>query len=638
MTLNIVQPIATIHEANGALKAIRVFKAKIECDEQSIIPSQLRNKKCIRYADLYRIKLLNCLEKAVVEVSMQDISKDRRLRSMITCKPDTIPNNKDATIRGTFAMPAIKADGAVVNPDIYQIIGSKVYWGAEGIRVTNAFFVDYAGNCYTTAQLLKKAPALNTVVQDLTCSKALEGRKEYELLLTNDKTQGIGNAVLMNGWCPIACMSYKATDYAVSKYAAALSAGTLCQQLPSEQRAMMYNSALMKNVLTYWLLESNIAEMPIVHVPYGFESVVIKADRLKSLKTLVLASGVACLEMCIAAVPQIVAETPLFAYAVRAEQSEQSEAEFPVIQGVAEIPLRTRFTYIVKQQKYISRPISLINRIYDADCVTVDLETQWCSALTLPLTRETMFCMPVDTKSMGIVLQPVQSRMLPVYKGKYTAILWLKLQLQQMQNILLKLQGDKKSELQCVFSYDVPEEMRERENIIQRRKQLAQTQGTPQSKMVTVMTSATVQKMTVALEESMNLHVMNEAKIGAVQITYSHCINEWQDISSLTFAEGVGTIAIHVGACISAKHTVNIPYVTDKIIILLSDVNTAHAYTAEEKAEIMQRVHEAANALDIHVAQGPCEIALCNATGNVLKKQYADVFKTQAVHTNAAEG
>ena len=600
--LNIVQPIATIHAEDGTLKAIRVFKAKLECEDRDIVPSFLKGKTCIFYSDLYCVHLLNCSEQKVIEVSMQDISKDRRLRGMLTCKPGTMEEDKSATILGTFAMPAIKADGTVVNPNIYQAIGS-IETGNMGVRIEDAFFIDYAGNTYTEKQLIDKVPTMRKFVRAVVQGHAVKDiYKEYELIMNNEKTQGIGNVVAMGDWRPSACMSYTATNYAVQRYAAAMSAAILSQDIPAEQRTQMYNKQMQRNVMTYWLYGQDIATAPVVQVPYGFESVIITADKIASLKTLMLSRGTACLEAQIAAVPKVVAEAPLFAYAVRAEQSEQSDTALPVIQGIAGVPLRTQFIYGVKQQKYVNTPISLINKIYDASHVTVDLGTQWCSTITLPLTKETVFCMPVNTEQMGIMLLPVQAKMLPEYRGKYTAVMWLKLTPEKVQNILLKLQGNKKSELQCVFSYDEPDAWRSHEELIQQQKQLAQRQGTPQPKMVTIAASSTTQKMNIVLAESMSLRVMNEAVLAGVHITYSHCISEWQDVSSVAFAEGVNTLAIHVGSCDSAKHNITVPYIENKLVILLSDVDVAQAHGTNAEQKLLTLVRSAANAFDIGIA------------------------------------
>lgn len=623
MLKTIIQPIATIHAEDGTLKAIRVFRVKVQCKDDSLRPFSLLEKATVRYTDIRRIEIEEFLDTQVLDVSMQDISKDKRLRNLITCKPWTLDIDRKATIRGAYAMPAIKADGVVVNPNIFQAIGSiRTADTTYAVKLfADAIFVDYAGNTYNGQQLKLKAPVLSGTIALLQSGMLASKGEPYTLTLAQDKTRGIGNLVAITDWYPSAGMSYNAADYVANLNKAKVSADILCEQHIGKI-SDAYSGILQRAAKAWTILDKDISsDAQVLCSPYSCEVVYISLAQRK-LQALQLSRGAACLDFRAKTLPPIKQEAPLISSFINVEQGSEC---FPYVQGIAGVPLHTQVKYCVKHPTYINKPVSLMDTVYDAELLHLAFESQWCSTVTLPMTKSTSIVMPVETDKAGIILEPVKSRTVDPVRAMYLSAVWLALEREKVQNVLIKAQGTRRNKLVVILVYALSEYALVR----MRGEPKKEPEAQPKTAMIT--TDKGTQCFNLTLGSNINATIVNAACFDTAEVIFSHEAPWERSTNQVVFSNGAAKVVIGLTTCVGKNYAVHLPFITDELKVKVPTVLKPGRKSTDKEVET---VRELAGALNIYADAGNFEIVLQDINGNVTGNEHelSKLFRSLAVH------
>ena len=624
MVKTIIQPIASMHAEDGTLKAIRVFKAKVVCKDASFQPESLLDKPVVRYNDIHRVDIVEVMETQIVDVSMQDISKDNRLRSLITCKPWTLSVDKKATIRGVFAMPAIKADDTVVNPNIYQVIGSlRTAETTYAIKLfDDAMFIDYMGNTYTWQQLQAKAPMLSAVLAKLQEGMLADRGEAYTLLLFQDNTYGIGNVVGITDRYILAGMSYEASNYIVDLNKAKVSAEILCSQ-QTGKISDAYSGILQRTALAWAVLDKDITNStPVLYSPYSCEVVYISLLQ-RNLQALRLSSNTKCFDLRAETLPQIKQEAPLLSSFIYVNYGGGT---IPYVQGIAGAPLHTQIKYHVKRPTYIAKPFSLMNTIYDAEVVQLVFESQWCSAVTVPMTKSTTFEMPVSTDNVSIMLEPVKSRVVEPDRAMYKSTVWLALEREKVQNVLIKAQGTRRNKLLVTLLYNLSEAVLSGVH----RESKKEPEAQPKTAMIT--TDKGTRSFSLTLGSNINAAVVNAACFDTAELAFAHESPWERSTNQVIFSNGVDKLVISMPTCAGKKFEVHLPFIAKELKITVPTALKSGRKPTDKEVAV---IHELAATLSIHVDTGNFEIILQDINGNVTGNEHelSGLFRRLAVHT-----
>lgn len=626
MFLTIVQPIATLHNTDGTLKAVRVFKAKVEY--RDVCP-KVSGKVPVRFTDLEGLLIDEILEQEVIDVSMEDLTENKRIRSMITCKPRSMTHDDEATLRGTFAMPAIKADGTVINPEIYQVFGSICYMD-DGCTVSmrNIMYIDYKGTVYTGRQMAAKTPQVfETAMVLLHGIRVKAEDHKYTLFYRNDKSYGIGNIVAGKNR-PAACMSYKAIDCADVSFMRAASATALCTGVPVEQCKSSYSSTLKRVVTRYNVYDKDIkAETEVLDVPYGFEAATVEAQAAHNLRTIALSNGVLSLVARTQKVPHVVEKTPLLEYHVEAKCG--SEIEVPLIQGIPGAALYTHMHYVVEQQEYIEKAVSLANNIYDAAAVDIAFGTQCSSTVTVPLVKSTCFNMPITRENTSIALVPGQAKIMPPFLGKRSATLCFYLGAKSEHNILIKAQGTKRDTLDIQL-------MREDVRVLSGKIVKAPScmintiEPAPKATSVHVALTEGIATVNATISDNVSLKVMNREPVSATLAFVTSAVGE-PVTNEAFFAESLTQLDVLLTANPVAKFIVRTPHV-NRLRIVLPQALRIYMHRRLSLKDMRSFLTQEAKSLDIYTQVDREHITVLDAEGVTLPRVYLEPFIQFSLH------
>lgn len=579
MILNFIQPIATIHAEDGTLAAIRVLKAKVMYLDDYICPN-VSEDRLVRFTTISHVAIQKWLESTVIDISMTALNKNKQLRNLL------VFNDTETSIEiyGTYAMPAIKADGTVVNPEIYQVVGSLYFAELQmeqrlGLLIPDAQFVDYTGKLYTSQQLMMKNPALTEYIRQVCHGiPARDGYEPCASLLENNI--GFGNLVSAQVHREPRVSMLSAANYAAGSYAAAVAATQLTGAV-NVVEARSHN--LSRSAMQYCVTDADIdSGANSIFVPFGVEEANITASA-HNIRSLVLSDSVLSLVYEGNTFPFVKMKTPLLLYNVKAETSGQP-LSFPQIQGIVGFSKQAMFSCSIARPTYSNSTVSLLYKIYDAEQITFELGTQLCPVLMLPVAAETFALLPVIMGSFTLMTEHMLMKNMKSVTRNRKLCTVFPLERKTPQQILLNLEKcDKRFFLTVAAVYS--DECNSDETSQDILKRLG---------LITTGTEAPTQKMTsqrlaprgcnikvlVNTEHNcifyvgtrINLIVGNKVDFGYVQLNYVHKTPYYHDISTQLFMGNINTMEITVDAIKGVQHRVAVQGNVKNLVIEFKNV------------------------------------------------------------------
>lgn len=582
MILNFIQPIATIHAEDGTLTTIRVFKAKVMYYDDFICPS-ISEQNVVRFTTLAHVAIQKWLESTVIDISMTDLSKNKQLRNLLI--NDVIETT--ITIRGTYAMPAIKADGTVSNPEIYQVVGSLYFAELQteqrlGLLIPDAQFIDYNGKTYTAQQLMVKNPALTGYIQQV--CHGIPSRDGYTSCasLLEDNI-GFGNLVSAKARREPSLPMQSVTKYAVNSYAATVAA---IQLTGSANLVETKSHNLLRPVTQYCVTDEDIApEANSIFVPFGAEEANITAST-HNIQGLVLSNSVLSLVYAGRTLPFVKMKTPLLIYDVRAETSGQA-VSFPQIQGIAGVSKQAMFNCSIARPTYSNAAVSLLNNIYDAEQITFEVGTQLCPLLVLPVAAQTSALLPVTMGSFALKAEHMLRKNTKSVTRNHMLLATFPLERQMPQQILLDLERcDKRFFLTVAAVYaDECSSDETAQDIVNRLSLITTDTEAPTQKMTSQRLAPrgcnikalvnTEHNCIFYIDTRINLTVGNKTDFGHVQLHYVHKTPYYHDISTQLFMANINTMEITIDAIKGVQHKVAVQGNIKNLLIEFKNVPDA---------------------------------------------------------------
>lgn len=144
MELKVVHPLMITCNNKGDVIGIRILCLTIDAydyfyaknaDDTDIIP----------FSRLRTLIIKKIVKKSVRNISMLDVRRDKKYRN-------TVWNFKQFCLLGVSTIPVLRADGSMLNADVYAAIGDKYVTGTP----REPIFFDYRGIAYTEEQLCGK--------------------------------------------------------------------------------------------------------------------------------------------------------------------------------------------------------------------------------------------------------------------------------------------------------------------------------------------------------------------------------------------------------------------------------------------------------------------------------------------------
>ena len=586
MILNFIQPIATIHAEDGTLTAIRVFKAKVMYYDDFICPS-ISEQSVVRFTTLAHVAIQKWLESTVIDISMADISKNKQLRNLLISDVKELINDAKKTtitIHGTYAMPAIKADGTVSNPEIYPVVGSLYYAELQagqrlGLLIPDAQFIDYNGKTYTAQQLMAKNPALTEYIQQV-CHGILprDGYTSCASLLEDNI--GFGNLVSAKARREPNMSMQSVTNYAVNSYAAAVAA---TQLTGSANLVETKSHNLSRPVTQYCVTDEDMTSgVNSIFVPFGAEEANITAIT-HNIQRLVLSNSVLSLVYTGRTLPLVNTKTPLLLYDVQAETSGQT-VSFPQIRGIVGVSKQAMFNCSIARPTYSSAVVSLLNNIYDAEQITFEVGTQLCPLLMLPVAAQTSVLLPVTMGSFSLKAEHMLFKNMKSATRNRMLLAAFPLERQTPQQILLDLERcDKRFFLTVAAVYaDECSSNETAQDIVNRLSLITTDTEAPTQKMTSQRLAPrgcnikalvnTEHNCIFYIGTRINLTVGNKTDFGHVQLHYVHKTPYYHDISTQLFMANINTMGITVDAIKGVQHRVAVQGNVKNLVIEFKNV------------------------------------------------------------------
>lgn len=625
LSLSIVQPIATLHNSDGTLKAIRVFKAKVEYRDVS---SKIKGKTLVRFTDIDGIIIDKLLEQQVIDVSMEDLTQNKSIRSLVTCRPRSMELDPAATVRGAFAMSAIKADGTVLYPEMYQIIGSICYSDDnEAVRMQDIMYIDYMGTVYTMQQMhLKSKRVYETSLLLLRGVRVKSEEGNYTLFYQSDASWGIGNIAVGKNY-PAACLAYKVIDYADASYIRAASATALCVN-PARINSAVYSPMLARDVMHYNVYSDDISASALLNIPYGFESVAVKAPLVEHLRTVILPTGVLFFTANTYKAPCVQAKTPLLKYHVEATHADR--VEIPLVQSVSGTSAYTQVYYDVEQVGYTDKPVSLWSNIYDVETADFIIGSQCSAEITVPSTRGTYFTMPITEKDTSIMLLPVQMKAMPPLGGKHITSMCLLLDTEHEHNILMKAQGHRKTMLVLHLTHK-PEMLVGHKQLKPVTSKLDITSPAPKATTAYIALTEGIEVFNVTVADSVTLKVQNNNAISTDVYFVTSIWGKDNIVDEVEFTGDLTHLCIYPGTNSGATYIVRANKVK-QLSIKLPMALQSYMHGKKPIKDMQNYLVHIAKLLHIYAKVDHENISIMDAHGLVIPRQFIELFIKYSVH------
>lgn len=575
MILNLIQPIATLHNADGTLKAVRVFRAKVEYTGD-ICPKVSSERKLVRFADIVWLAITHWVEQGVIDISMTDVTKYKQARNVI------IDKTISSSVRGAYYLPAIKADGTVLDANIYQAVGSIHYSSVENgvtrslyakearyisvepriISMPDARFIDYTGTVYTAQQLMQRVPLLRDVVSKL-ISGTLDAATMYSAIqnMCEHNTAGIGNIMDLLPRYSEPQVTIHKEKYQAASYTNALS--TIELMVPDKNKQYTFVSDLADTV---WQYNLDTADSPLtasrIAIPQGFAAANINAGTIQ-IHDIIAPDGLLLLHFIGDILPSVKTTTPMLNYFVHV-RTNGSDVILPPMQSTPASDLSTSLTCWIKQPTYINKPVDLSKGIADAAKFEVKLNGQLCPVLTIPVAGRTDFSTGVSAGKLTLIAK----RGIWKYRRKERktqCFCEFVLSHTSRQQVLLNFEDcDNTTEVFACIKHD-------------------------SANMIPIPCGGDVKLLLnkerfshITLAENINVTIFNKVPNSSLEIAYSHFDPALRDISTAVVAAAVDSLYIIIQTIANARYT----------LILADNVQHLHIYvhsnndiTAEELAK-----------------------------------------------------
>lgn len=575
MLLNIIQPIATLHNDDGTLRAVRVFKVKVEYQGETL-PKQYSERSMVRFTDLTGINITKWLGHSVVDVSVVDTTKNRQLRSAFTSH-----RTSDTRIRGTYAAPAIKADGNVLRPNIYQVIGTIQRKYSRNIEsrhfcIPNAVFIDYKGNMYTAQQLIQLDNSLTEFVRCIVQGSDALHLANLTANMLNEGTAGIGNINIINSDEPD--MTLFPNMYISEGYARALSTAELVTSSKNITRA--FSHELHRNALQYSIRDGDLAtDTTQLCIPFGTEVARI-AVKEHSIQHIIAQQGLCQLTYTGDVLPTVTTQTPLLIYNAEVNRSN-TPLFIPPMHGVPCSNLYAKVGCRIIKPLYAAGTISLTDNIYDAGIVRLDLQEQPCDILKVPLGASLLLNTVVSNGAFTVIAERAKCKyQRPVNKSDITC--HIDMDMSRRQRVLLNFEASPlDSAIDCTVCYAQLDKNTRAIHEIQHTADLPSNK--PCGGDITLLLN-TKMGCLLNIGTNTNMTVQNRHRHGEILLTYKHSIPEWEDVSTQRIVGDVETLGISLGALPNVQHTVVIYGCVSTLIISVD----CDVVTASQLAQMLQ--------------------------------------------------
>lgn len=581
MHLNIIQPIATIHNDDGTLRAIRVFKAKVEYSGKTQ-PKQYSERSLVRFTTLTGINITKCLSHSVIDVSMMDVTYNKQLRkTIIGGGSHFAAETSRERVLGSYAVASIKADGTVLHSNVYQVIGTvkrsnNPKDGQRQICIPDAIFIDYAGNTYDAQQLKQLDASITTCVDGIIHGVSAKQVMQDILKLHNADAAGVGNINIVESIEPN--MTIMAQLYISAAYTRALSAAALTSSTNYFRRA--YAQELHRDVTQFFMRDEDIVSQTAqIDIPLGAEVALIYA-RGHSIQRITAQQGLEGITYIGNVLPSVRIQTPLVFYTVETQQSITPLA-IPPMQSKPGSRLFTNIRCIVDKPKYTDGVISLVDNVYDAGDVYLKFDEQPCTTLIIPLGYNLFFSGVASHEIFSLVAKRTKYKyQRPLRKSD--SVCSVGLNMTQRQKILLNFEDcPVDSAVNCAVSYkDFDKKLRVVKTLP--RNTTAPSEAPCGGDVVLLLNAKRCCVAQIGTNVNMTIH--NKQSISMLTLTYSHSVAAWADVSTQTIVGDVSELDINLAALPNVRHTLKIHgYVN----ILRISVDCA-SVTMEQLAQMLQ--------------------------------------------------
>ena len=399
-TLEIVQPIATIHDTLGCMQAIRA--AVLTVDATAVMLKEKATAMPILYTSIVALHIAKIQKVEVKQISLIDFSQDVALRDMLW--------RKGTTLCGTAIAAAIMADGTAITPDIYQYVGGLKADALCRYNVadTQKYYLDYKGTLYTAEQLKKKMPQL----QDIITGKSIDAIIwDYAVNDNLTNVMGVGNKASID-IATVVQIPHLARLNERLQLAANTAATTLMSNYVNVQTSSSTVTPYLAQTGTFTFKIDNI---PVYTIPAGYTSVLIGVYSWEKacIQQLNLPAGVFVLNVTLHQIPRIYSQTYMSCLRLVGKrwpvmQQLLKMASIPGSRRPAELEL-----LLGDEVEYVDTTFDWSKDIYDLATQIIRLDEQPARILCLAGAEKQNINLVVSKPFFKLYLQKAYTKYLP---------------------------------------------------------------------------------------------------------------------------------------------------------------------------------------------------------------------------------
>lgn len=355
MEIKVVHPLMLTCNNKGEITGIRILCLTIDAHDYCYINNADDAGDIIPFSRLRTLIIKKIVKKSVRNISMLDVRRDKKYRNVVW-------NFKQLCLLGASTIPVLRADGSMLNADVYAVIGDKFVTSTP----REPIFFDYKGTAYTEEQLCSKySDAANKIKQ----------LKSYVYAPPKGIVQGLAfSNKLTLSWSYFSCdtklLRAPLSDVEKREYVAyqlVLTAGTNVEVTPQGDYV--------------WICDADNS-LTSITAPSFCNIVIVHADK-ESMQTIVVSENVGRLEVDSTVLSRIMGMGEVQRLCLHAFTSEQPLPR-PRLLSATPGGSTVAFYNIAIVEPYFEQVVDYSKDVYDVGYCCIQLGRQQSQHVYLP--------------------------------------------------------------------------------------------------------------------------------------------------------------------------------------------------------------------------------------------------------------